>query len=37
MRQVSIALMGFGNVGQAFASLLLKKQETLKKEFEDYD
>lgn len=34
MRQVSIALMGFGNVGQAFASLLLKKQETLKKEFE---
>jgi homoserine dehydrogenase len=34
MRQVSIALMGFGNVGQAFASLLLKKQEMLKKEYE---
>ena len=34
MRQISIALMGFGNVGQAFASLLLKKQQMLTKEFE---
>ena len=33
MRQISIALMGFGNVGQAFASLLLKKQEVLKNDF----
>ena len=33
MRQISIALMGFGNVGQAFASLLLKKQEILKNDF----
>ena len=31
MRQISIALMGFGNVGQAFARLLIKKQELLKK------
>lgn len=34
MRQISIALMGFGNVGQAFARLVLKKQELLKKEHE---
>jgi len=34
MRQISIALMGFGNVGQAFAELLLKKQETIRKEFD---
>ncbi len=34
MRQISIALMGFGNVGQAFASLLIKKQPLLVKEFD---
>ncbi len=33
MRQISIALMGFGNVGQAFASLLLKKQQMLMNDF----
>lgn len=33
MRQISLAIMGFGNVGQAFASLLLKKQSELKKDF----
>lgn len=32
MQQISIALMGFGNVGQSFASLLLKKQQTLMRE-----
>lgn len=30
MRQISVAIMGFGNVGQAFAELLLKKQSELK-------
>ncbi len=34
MRQVRIALLGFGNVGQAFARLLEQKKEVLSK---DYD
>ncbi len=34
MQQISLALMGFGNVGQAFARLLLKKEAVLK---ESYD
>ncbi|MDO9085591.1 MAG: homoserine dehydrogenase [Anaerolineaceae bacterium] len=34
MRQISIAIMGFGNVGQALATLLLKKQDILKKEYD---
>ena len=29
MTQLSLALVGFGNVGQAFARLLLRKQEQL--------
>ncbi len=34
MRQISISIMGFGNVGQAFANLLLAKQSVFKN---DYD
>ncbi|HSM24415.1 MAG TPA: homoserine dehydrogenase [Anaerolineaceae bacterium] len=34
MRQISLAIMGFGNVGQAFAELLIKKQSTIKKELD---
>ncbi len=34
MRQISVAIMGFGNVGQAFASLLLKKQAEIKKQYD---
>ncbi|PKO13131.1 MAG: homoserine dehydrogenase [Chloroflexi bacterium HGW-Chloroflexi-10] len=34
MRQISIALMGFGNVGKAFAKLLLRKQAILKSDFD---
>jgi homoserine dehydrogenase len=33
MRQISIAIMGFGNVGQAFVNLIMKKQEILKKDY----
>lgn len=32
MRQISVAIMGFGNVGQALADLLLKKQSIIKNE-----
>jgi homoserine dehydrogenase len=32
MKNIPLCLAGFGNVGQAFARLLLKKAETLKKE-----
>jgi len=34
MKQISIALLGFGNVGKAFAKLLLKKSVSLKENFD---
>jgi len=34
MKQISIALLGFGNVGKAFAKLLIKKSATLKEDFD---
>ena len=33
MRDVKLALVGFGNVGQAFARLLLRKEDELRKEY----
>jgi len=33
MQLYKLALLGFGNVGQAFARLLLRKKETLEKEY----
>lgn len=33
MQQLSLALVGFGNVGRAFARLLLRKRETLAKQY----
>lgn len=34
MPHVSLALVGFGNVGRAFARLLMRKQELLKRDFD---
>lgn len=34
MPQISLVLMGFGNVGKAFAHLLLRKQAVLKSQFD---
>lgn len=34
MKQISLALLGFGNVGQAFASLLLNKREMIVEKFQ---
>lgn len=34
MKQISLALLGFGNVGQAFASLLLSKREMMCEKFQ---
>lgn len=33
MKQISLALVGFGNVGQAFARLLMQKEEMLARDF----
>ncbi|HKJ28485.1 MAG TPA: homoserine dehydrogenase, partial [Anaerolineales bacterium] len=33
MKKYKLALLGFGNVGQAFARLLLRKEETLRKDY----
>ncbi len=33
MQQIALALMGFGNVGQAFARLILKKETELKEKY----
>jgi homoserine dehydrogenase len=32
MRQITLALMGFGNVAQAFVELLVRKQDLIKSE-----
>lgn len=34
MKQISLALLGFGNVGQAFANLLLNKREMMVEKFQ---
>jgi len=34
MSHYSLALLGFGNVGQAFARLLMRKQETIKAQYD---
>jgi len=33
MREIRLALVGFGNVGQAFARLLMEKQHELETEY----
>ena len=33
MKQISLAMVGFGNVGKATARLLMRKQELLEKQF----
>ena len=33
LKDIRLVLIGFGNVGRAFASLLLQKEETLLNEF----
>ncbi len=33
MRELKIAMLGFGNAGQAFAKLLLEKQDEIKKDY----